>query len=82
MRQTNLSTINNSGWQTVPSGRGNPATTAAAAAGDVLQHWVAGDPVCDWHFQQQVLQVEQEAALKQQMQEDGLIDEDGRPWFE
>jgi hypothetical protein len=80
-RQTDLSTVNSSGWQTVPSGRGNRAT-AVAASGNVLQHWVAGDPVSDWHFRQQVLQLQQETALKQQMQEEGLIDENGRPWFE
>lgn len=63
-----------SGWQTVTS---NNRSGKAAAAGGVLQHWLRGDPVSDWHFKQQLLQAQEEEAEKQRMQEEGLYEDQG-----
>jgi hypothetical protein len=75
-RQDDITALNSSGWQTVTSGR-----RPGAEARDALQHWVQGDPVSDWHFKQQLLHAQQQEAERQRMQEEGLLDEQGNPWF-
>lgn len=79
-RQDDMRDLDSSGWQTVTSSQRGSAA-AAAATKDALQHWARGDPVSDWHFQQQLLQAQQEAAMQEWMIEQGLVDENCNPWF-
>jgi hypothetical protein len=78
-RQDDMADLDSSGWQTVTSSHRGAA--AAAATKDALQHWARGDPVSDWHFKQQLLQAQQEAAMQEWMIEQGLVDENCNPWY-
>jgi hypothetical protein len=81
-RKDDLAVLSSSGWETAVGGSQRHQLAAAAGSANVLQHWVQGDPESDWHFRQQVLQAQEEEALRQRMQEEGLVDEQGRPWFD
>jgi hypothetical protein len=76
-RKKDIAALGSSGWQAVTTSR----RPGGAAGNDALQHWVRGNPVSDWHFKQQLLQAQHEEAEKQRMQEEGLVDEQGKPWF-
>jgi len=73
VHEADMESLNSNGWQTV--------TRHAAAGSNVLQHWAGVDPVSDWDFQQHVAAAKEAAAVMQQMQEAGLLDEYGRPVY-
>jgi hypothetical protein len=68
-RSSWLATLNDSGWQV--AGKSSKASKAAAA-GDVLGHWLASDPESDWRLQQEVEAAEEAMMLAEQQAEWGL----------
>ncbi|KAF6248733.1 AAA domain-containing protein [Scenedesmus sp. NREL 46B-D3] len=67
-----LHTLNESGWQVAGGGRGRSNASKAAAAGDVLAHWLASDAEGDWRLQQEAAAAEEAQRLAEQQAELGL----------
>jgi hypothetical protein len=65
-----LRTLNESGWQVAGSSKSR--ASKAAAAGDVLAHWLASDPEKDWRLQREVAAAEEARQLAEQQAEMGL----------
>jgi hypothetical protein len=66
-RSSWLHTLNESGWQVAGSSKSR--AHKAAAAGDVLAHWLASDPEKDWRLQREVAAAEEAQRLAEQQAE-------------